>query len=274
MNRRGTPPPPAGEGAGDDDGARGPASVPARVSDKVLRVLQTMLQHAASKSSVIDMLDLSGAIKHDGSLNLKSNPGVVIEALLDFAGLKSTEDGKRLWRADAPDVALEWQTSDSRASLRPASRVASTRDEVRATAGLEHDGNTTKVVGSKAQRRGAEAAKLVAPRALGLTQPNAALAAPITHGSGWGNAARPLTSRCLAEQAALDTLVAVVQDHRARCSRPLRRVDGGGCACWGSHAMGLINVCTYVCDADVPERCETRDRMYIQYSVRSTAYSE
>ena len=50
--------------------------------------------------------------------------------------------------------------------------MASTRDEVRATAGLEHDGNTTKVVGSKAQRRGAEAAKLVAPRALGLEPGN------------------------------------------------------------------------------------------------------
>ena len=90
-----------------------------------------------------------------------------------------------------------------RASLRPASRVASTRDEVRATAGLEHDGNSTKVVGSKAPRHGAEAAMLVAPRALGLALPSAALAAPIILGSGWGNAARPLTSRCLAEQSAL-----------------------------------------------------------------------
>ena len=31
-------------------------------------------------------------------------------------------------------------------------------------------------------------------------------ATPISHGAGWGNTARPLASRCLVEQAALDSL--------------------------------------------------------------------
>ena len=99
-------------------------------------------------------------------------------------------------------------------------RTASAREEAQA-ASSAHDAAHIKVKGSAAQRRGAEAAQVAPMRALPLAKPTAALATPISHGSGWGNTARPLASRCLVEQAALDSLAALTQDHRAHTAKAL-----------------------------------------------------
>ena len=84
MSRRATPPPDA-DGPLDSDGkvgkmAAGSESDKVRVSTAIKFVLQLMIQHAHSDTSVLDMLDLSG-------VSWKSNPGSAVEALLRRAGL-------------------------------------------------------------------------------------------------------------------------------------------------------------------------------------------
>ena len=215
MSRRSTPPPEQNhnledddDGADDGDKRVSNASVNFRVPAEIKHVLQTIFQNAGStETSVLDMLDLS-------KLDWKSSAGAVIGSLLGFADLQWSADGKRVWRRGNEDDVIEWATGDRRASLRPASRTASAREEAQA-ASSAHDAAQVKIKGSAAQRRGAEAAKVAPMRTLPTATPTAALATPISNGSGWGNIARPLARRCLVEQAALDSLAALTQEHRA-----------------------------------------------------------
>ena len=80
--------------------------------------------------------------------------GIVLGDRGDVDDARAISDLLRCPKSPSQCLIVRCRPSDGRASLRPASRVASTRDEVRATAGLEHDGNTTKVVGSKARCAG------------------------------------------------------------------------------------------------------------------------
>ena len=81
--------------------AAGSESDKVRVSTAIKFVLQLMIQHAHSHTSVLDMLDLSG-------VSWKSNPGSAVEALLRRAGLDWSADGKRLWRVSDDSVVIEW----------------------------------------------------------------------------------------------------------------------------------------------------------------------
>ena len=148
--------------------AAGSGSDKVRVPTAIKFVLQLMIQHAHSHTSVLDMLDLSG-------VSWKSNPGSAVEALLRRAGLDWSADGKRLWRVSDYTVVIEWSPSAAPKTLRPASRASTAREAVQA-AGLEHDASAAKVVGSKAQQRAAKAAELVPPRALAA---NASAPAPV-----------------------------------------------------------------------------------------------
>ena len=121
MSRRATPPPDA-DGLLDSDGevgrmAAGSGSDKVRVPTAIKFVLQLMIQHAHSHTSVLDMLDLSG-------VSWKSNPGSAVEALLRRAGLDWSADGKRLWRVSDDTVVIEWSPSAAPKTLRPASRAS------------------------------------------------------------------------------------------------------------------------------------------------------
>ena len=151
MSRRRTPSP-RGEagGHGGDDGDDGESSAAAatsvnfRVAPAIKYVLQTIFQHTgSSETSVLDHLDLAG-------LTWKSGAHEVISALLQFAGLQWSPDGKRLWRRGNDDELLTWAAGARPTSLRPAERGATAREEVQA-AGREHDAASVKVVGSRAR---------------------------------------------------------------------------------------------------------------------------
>jgi hypothetical protein len=137
-----------GGNADDDHGGTSGVSVKCRVAPEINHVLQTIFQHAGSdvQTGVLDMLDLS-------QLDWKSNSGIVIEALLHCVGLRWSRDGKRVWRVAKPEDVIEWVPKGERAgraSLRPASRGPTVREEVEA-AGVEHDASIAKVEGSAAQ---------------------------------------------------------------------------------------------------------------------------
>ena len=199
MSRRSTPPPEQNhnledddDGADDGDKRVSNASVNFRVPAEIKHVLQTIFQNAGStETSVLDMLDLS-------KLDWKSSAGAIIGSLLGFADLQWSADGKRVWRRGNEDDVIEWATGDRRASLRPASRTASAREEAQA-ASSAHDAAQVKIKGSAAQRRGAEAAKVAPMRTLPTATPTADAVAPV-----------PAAEACVARRAAADIVVVVV----------------------------------------------------------------
>ena len=81
-----------------------------------------------------------------------------------------------------------------------------------------------------------------APAKLQLTKPSTSEKPIDGKGSGFGTCARAITSRCIAEQDACDSLVTLTQLHDRQCTCFLKRV-------WhekaypSSHSMGMVNVC-------------------------------
>ena len=121
----------AADGTGDVGGASGSVNIKVRVSNAIKNALQTIFQNGGStETKVLDHLDMSGSNWNS------SNASVVVAALLHHAGLQYSGDGKRVWRSSNPEEVLSLSAAAGRASLRPASRNATARDEVQA-AGME-----------------------------------------------------------------------------------------------------------------------------------------
>ena len=94
-------------------------------------VLETIMQHAHSASSVLSHINLT-------NLSWQSNAGHVIEAALRSLRLDWSRFGKRVWRVEAPGEAIEWRERAAKNTLRPAPQRASTIGELDDSE-LQHD---------------------------------------------------------------------------------------------------------------------------------------
>uniref|UniRef100_A0A6T7WPS6 Uncharacterized protein n=2 Tax=Prymnesium polylepis TaxID=72548 RepID=A0A6T7WPS6_9EUKA len=176
------------------------------VSTEVNNVLTIMFQNTGAVLFRRAGLDLS-------SLNFRKNVGHVFEALLRRLDLDWSADGKALWwRADgrSSNDALSWQEPKSWRSRMPKETRAGSTLGGLDPAELQHD-TSAAGVGSTAARRAADDARLEPPRALEFVKPEAA--GRLKRGTGWGNVPRTLTSRCVAEQSCIDSLIVIVQEH-------------------------------------------------------------
>ena len=210
--------------AGDAEAGAAAAgkSTKATVSHPVLAVLQTILQHAAEAfgDKTKELSDVLVSINNDPlrKINWNSNPGNVIEALLHAVGFGWSADGTKLWRrADVTEV-IEWRQRDKYRSLRPAAPRATTLDALHGDE-LQHEA-TAAGAGTAAAQRAAEAARPAPPRVLERVRPEAS--DRLKRGSGWGSVPRPLARCCIVEQASLDSLVLIGQEHALTCGAPLR----------------------------------------------------
>ena len=205
--------------AGAEDAEKGKQ---VRVSLPVKHVLQTILQHAAEAfgDKTNELSDVLVSINNDPlrKINWNSNPGNVIEALLYAVGLGWSSRGKRLWRRAEPSEAIEWRPPQQGRSLRPAAPRATTLDALHGDE-LQHEA-TAAGAGTAAAQRAAEAARPAPPRVLERVRPEAS--DRLKRGSGWGSVPRPLARCCIVEQASLDSLVLIGQEHALTCGAPLR----------------------------------------------------
>jgi hypothetical protein len=223
-------------------------STKATVSYPVLALLQTILQHSvetfADKSMELSYVLTPINNPELRKVNWKSNPGNVIEALLHACGLGWSPCGTKLWRRADPTKVIEWRPPQKGRSLRPGAPRATTLDALDDDE-LQHDAGAARV-GTAAAQRAAEAARPAPPRVLERVRPEAS--DRLKRGSGWGSVPRPLASCCIVEQASLDSLVLIGQEHALTCGAPLKRVDGGDEAYYSSHSMGVVNIFRLVCD--------------------------
>eukprot|EP00900_Chrysochromulina_parva_P017205 jgi/Chrpa1/25486/Chrysochromulina_OHIO_Genome00025713-RA len=223
-------------------------STRATVSHAVLASLQTILQHAAEtfgdKATELSgvLIPINNPILRE--INWNSNPGNVVAALLHACGLAWSTCGTKLWRRADPTKVIEWRPPAKTRSLRPAAPRATTLDALDDDE-LQHDAGAAGV-GTAAAQRAAEAARPAPPRVLERVRPEAS--DRLKRGSGWGSVPRPLARCCIVEQASLDSLVLIGQEHALTCGAPLKRVDGGDEAYYSSHSMGVVNIFRLVCD--------------------------
>lgn len=187
-----------------------------------------------------DRLDLS-------SINYKKNVGHVLEAALRAIGLRWHPSGKCIWWAAEPNgEKLQWLKPAKTGSRAPKPHAPSAMEQADAV-DLQHDGSAA-AGGSRTAQAAAAAARPPLPRALQLVPaPSGERIGRI--GTGWGHVPRPITERCIAEQANVDDLVLRVQHHARTCGAPLCRVHDDNIAQWGCHSVGVVNVCRYVCAA-------------------------
>ena len=192
----------------------------------------------------------------------RMNASVVIRALAKASGFAASKDGKTLSRIHDPTIKGVWVPTSKNSRL-PASAIkrrgTSTTDldidrcvpglpasVSRATLVETDDDDEPMAQGEEAVRDEAmaTAGRPAPPAKLPLTKPSTSEKPIDGKGSGFGTCARPITSRCVAEQDAIDGVVTLTQEHARGCSHFLKRV-------WhekaypSSHSMGMVNVCMY-----------------------------
>jgi hypothetical protein len=202
-----------------------------RVAPVIKFVLETIMQHAHSASSVLSHINLT-------NLSWQSNAGHVIEAALRSLRLDWSRFGKRVWRVEAPGEAIEWRERAAKNTLRPAPQRASTIGELDDSE-LQHD-TAAEGAGSAAAKRAAAAARPEPPHVIERERPDAT--DRLKRGTGWGNVPRTLAECCMCEQEQLDALLLIGQEHALTCGAPLKRVHSDDEPFWSSHSMGVVNV--------------------------------
>ena len=139
-------------GAGSSSGGKG---VKGRMSQTILTVLQTLLQHA-------DSAQLSHLPRFKPKSG-RTNPGHVVEALLAQCGFKWSGDGKRVWLDSNADSKLEWSKHQAR-TLKPAPQRPTLQSQL-ANMDLVHDAGAPASGAPAAQRAAADTVQQMAAAA-------------------------------------------------------------------------------------------------------------